>query len=122
MCEGKILSTGVLAKDRTTVFAGITLVNLDPNDKRRIVVQVFDWDSGSPIPVPTDTPNPITLNPKTSVRVTANLNNAFFYEIRIYHPGDKDVLVNCYGVSNFPFVNGEGNTVLHHELVEVALR
>lgn len=122
MNDKRILSTGVLAKDKTTSFAGITMVNLDPDDKRRVFVFVYDWDSGSPVQIPTDIPNPVILNPNTSVRVTANLQNAFFYEVRIFHPGDRDVLVNCYGVSNFPFINGEGNTVLHEDLVEVILK
>ncbi|AKN31008.1 hypothetical protein Ccar_09165 [Clostridium carboxidivorans P7] len=122
MSDKKILSTGVLGKDINVAFAGITLVNLDPDDIRKVIVHVYRWDSGSSTPLPLSAPNPIVLNPNTSVRITANLQNAFFYEIRIIHPGDKDVLVNCYGVSNFPFVNGEGDTVLQHDLVEVKLK
>ncbi len=115
------LSTGVLAKETTVVFAGITIANVDPIDTFSVSVFVIDWSSGSPsLPIPTSIPNPIILPPNTFQQVTANLGSASFYEIRIVCPYDNDLIINCYGLlTSSPFAIVQGNTVLHHELIEV---
>lgn len=119
----KNLTTGVLAKDATTIFAGVAVANLDPTDTMIANVYVIDWSSGSQsaVPLTSSPPNPISVSPKTLTKVTASLPAELtFYEIRIYYQEDDDLTFNCYGLTTgtTPWVFVPGNTVLHHELNE----
>lgn len=127
----KILSTGVLRKEQGTVWTFITILNLD-DDIRDVTVEVWNWSSpDSPVMLPVMAKGeliinwPLEVNPNHCLEVYSDINDPKIklFEIRIYHPGDRDVVVNCFGRGPAPNYEAKyGNTVLQKGLVEVRIR
>ncbi|SDO77993.1 hypothetical protein SAMN04487897_12224 [Paenibacillus sp. yr247] len=82
------LSTGILRRPNKTKFALVDVVNLNRERSRIVTVQVFDWSTGSPIPLKV---NPcgekacsVTVAPNKSVFLFADVSKVGFkYEVRI---------------------------------------
>ncbi|WP_318285246.1 hypothetical protein [Peribacillus simplex] len=126
MSEKVTLSTGVLRKEPGTVSAVVNLVNLDDN-QHRVTVEVWNWSSYSnPVKLPVLIGNNIPVNfpyglaPENLAVMYTNLSGVLFYEIRIIHSKEKNIITNCFGRSG-TLVAQEGNTVLDHQLVKVDL-
>ena len=45
--HNETLSTGVLRRHSATLFLTVEAMNVDPDDTRRVTVEMFDWSSGS---------------------------------------------------------------------------
>lgn len=117
-------TTGILRRNPGTNFALADVVNLNRNTSRRVLVQVFDWSSGTPIALPVLPCNATrcvqTVAPNNTVFLFADVSNvAFTYEVRITHVVDRNLVVNVYGLSNVPITPQEGNTVLERNLVRL---
>lgn len=122
----KILSTGVLSRNRYTYSSIVNVVNLS-EIAENFTIEVWDWSSY-------DTPTklsvkigqekpaifPYTLNPNNlAVFFTFLLpEDVRFYEVRIYYSGSKRVLFNSYGRAEFS-ESQEGETVLQHQFTEL---
>lgn len=127
----KILSTGILRKEPGTDWAFVTILNLD-DGARDVTVEVWDWSfHDTPLKLPVVTENkvisnwPIEVYPNHGIEVYSDISNGAItlYEIRIFHPGDRDVVVNCFGRGSAPgYAAQNGNTVFQKELVEVRIR
>ena len=94
--HNETLSTGVLRRHSATLFLTVEAMNVDPDDTRRVTVEMFDWSSGSPVLLPLIDPSTQTLPPNRYVTFrSATLPPALFaYEVRIIRPKDKDVVTN----------------------------
>ncbi|MFD0587216.1 hypothetical protein ACFQZE_04285 [Paenibacillus sp. GCM10027627] len=118
-----ILSTGVLRRHSSTQFLTVEALNADPDDFRTVTVQMFDWSSGSPVLLPLVDPTTQTI-PPTQYRTFRSFQippTTFAYEVRIFHPKDKDVVTNVFGLSDISFDPQEGNNVLQHDLAKLKL-
>ncbi|MFS0862593.1 hypothetical protein [Fredinandcohnia sp. 179-A 10B2 NHS] len=124
MSDRDILSTGLLRRHSDTLFLVVDAMNADPDDSRRVTVQMFDWSTGSPVQLPMSTPGTQTLPPNQARTFLSQAlpNSTFVYEVRVIHPDDKDVVTNVFGLSTFPFNPQEGNNVVQHDLAELKLK
>lgn len=120
------LSTGVLRREPGTVSAVINLANLSDKDQN-ITVEVWNWSSYSnPVKLPVLIGNnipvqfPYVLAPQNLAVMYTNLSGVLFYEIRIIHSKENNIITNCFGRSA-NLAAQEGNTVLDHQLVKVEL-
>ena len=120
-------STGVLRREPGTVSAVINLVNLD-NEDHGVTVEVWNWSSYSnptklPVLIGNNVPVsfPYTLAAENLAVMYTNLTGILFYEIRIIHARERNIIVNSFG-RNALLAAQEGNTVLNHQLVKVDLR
>lgn len=118
------LSTGILRRPKKTKFALVDVVNLDKEHSRTVTVQVFDWSTGSPIPLkvsPCGTKGcRVTIERNKSVFLFADVSKVSFkYEVRITHHGDHKLITNVFGVTNAPFTPQEGDTVLQRNLIRI---
>ncbi|MES5954443.1 hypothetical protein QCI42_13430 [Bacillus fungorum] len=120
----EILSTGILRRHSATLFLIVDAMNVDPDDAHRVTVEMFDWSSGSPVPLPLVDPSTQTLAPNQYVTFrSAALPAEFFaYEVRIIHPNDNDVVNNVFGLSAIVFNPPEGNHVLQHDLAKLEIK
>lgn len=120
----EILSTGILRRHSATLFLTVDAMNIDPDDAHRVTVEMFDWSSGSPIPLPLVDPSTQILAPNRYVtfRSAALPAGVFAYEVRIIHPNDRDVVTNVFGLSAIEFNPQEGNNVLQHDLAKLELK
>ncbi|MBG9713551.1 MULTISPECIES: hypothetical protein [Bacillus] len=125
-CEhhNETLSTGILRRHSATLFLTVDAMNVDPDDTRRVTVEMFDWSSGSPVLLPLIDPSTQTLPPNRYVTFrSAALPPALFaYEVRIIRPKDRDVVTNVFGLSAIVFNPQEGNNVLQHDLAKLDLK
>ncbi|OPH57666.1 hypothetical protein BC351_03890 [Paenibacillus ferrarius] len=118
------LSTGILRKAPKTKFALIDVVNLNRTASRAVTVQVFDWSTGSPVPLkvsPCGTKKcTVNVRPNKSVFLFADVSKVTFkYEVRITHQEDRKLITNVTGVTNTPFTPQVGDTVLQSNLVRI---
>ncbi|MGX5631985.1 hypothetical protein [Bacillus thuringiensis] len=125
-CEhhNETLSTGILRRHSATLFLTVDAMNVDPDDTRRVTVEMFDWSSGSPVLLPLIDPSTQTLPPNRYVtfRSPALPPALFAYEVRIIRPKDRDVVTNVFGLSAIVFNPQEGNNVLQHDLAKLDLK
>ncbi|MFB5550719.1 hypothetical protein ACE41B_16685 [Bacillus cereus] len=125
-CEyhNETLSTGILRRHSATLFLTVDAMNVDPDDTRRVTVEMFDWSSGSPVLLPLIDPSTQTLPPNRYVtfRSAALPPTLFAYEVRIIRPKDRDVVTNVFGLSAIVFNPQEGNKVLQHDLAKLDLK
>ncbi|MED2752918.1 hypothetical protein P4278_12670 [Bacillus thuringiensis] len=125
-CEhhNETLSTGILRRHSATLFLTVDAMNVDPDDTRRVTVEMFDWSSGSPVLLPLIDPSTQTLPPNRYVtfRSAALPPPLFAYEVRIIRPKDRDVVTNVFGLSAIVFNPQEGNNVLQHDLAKLDLK
>ena len=125
-CEhhNETLSTGILRRHSATLFLTVDAMNVDPDDIRRVTVEMFDWSSGSPVLLPLIDPSTQTLPPNRYVtfRSAALPPGVFAYEVRIIRPRDRDVVTNVFGLSAIVFNPQEGNNVLQHDLAKLDLK
>ncbi|MDF9466504.1 hypothetical protein NYE71_19740 [Bacillus sp. FSL K6-0273] len=125
-CEyhNETLSTGILRRHSATLFLTVDAMNVDPDDTRRVTVEMFDWSSGSPVLLPLIDPSTQTLPPNRYVtfRSAALPPTLFAYEVRIIRPKDRDVVTNVFGLSAIVFNPQEGNNVLQHDLAKLDLK
>ncbi|OUB24944.1 hypothetical protein BK708_15490 [Bacillus thuringiensis serovar yunnanensis] len=122
--HNETLSTGVLRRHSATLFLTVEAMNVDPDDTRRVTVEMFDWSSGSPVLLPLIDPSTQTLPPNRYVtfRSAALPPRVFAYEVRIIRPKDRDVVTNVFGLSAIVFNPQEGNNVLQHDLAKLDLK
>jgi len=117
-------STGILRKPPRTKFALADVVNLNAARSALVTVRVFDWSSGSPVPLAV---NPcgrktctLRVGPGKSVFLFADVSKVRFkYEVRIVQPVDRKVISNVTGVTNAPFTPQPGDTVLQNDLIRI---
>ncbi|EAO54106.1 hypothetical protein RBTH_04782 [Bacillus thuringiensis serovar israelensis ATCC 35646] len=125
-CEhhNETLSTGILRRHSATLFLTVDAMNVDPDDTRRVTVEMVDWSSGSPVLVPIiDPSNPTLPRDRYGTFRSAALPPALFaYEVRIIRPKDRDVVTNVFGLSAIVFNPQEGNNVLQHDLAKLDLK
>jgi len=126
MSKRVTLSTGVLRKEPGTVSAVINLANLDDKG-HHVNVEVWNWSSYSnPVKLPvlignnTQVNFPYHLAPENLAVMYTDLTGVLFYEIRITHRKEKNIITNCFGRAN-NLAAQEGNTVLNHQLVKIDL-
>ncbi|MFH5187305.1 hypothetical protein ACHHV8_34645 [Paenibacillus sp. TAB 01] len=120
----RLFSTGILRRNPNTSFALVDVMNLGSGTISDIAVQVFDWSSGTAVPLnvsPCELPVcKVTLSPRTSDFLYADVSGVEFkYEVRISLPRHANVLLNVTGVSAAPFTPQVGDNVLQHNLVEI---
>jgi len=120
----KILSTGVLRRHSDTLFLTVEALNADPDSFRSVTVQMFDWSSGSPVAIAMIDPTTQTIPPNSyrTFRSAALSPGLFAYEVRIFHPKDKDVVVNVFGLSDIVFDPQTGNNAMQHDLAVLKLK
>ncbi|WP_261306203.1 hypothetical protein [Paenibacillus andongensis] len=117
-------STGILRRPNKTKFALVDVVNFNKKCSRRITVQVFDWSTGSPIPLRVSPCNrkkcTVTVAGGKSVFLFADVSKVKFkYEVRITQHNDRKLITNVTGVTNAPFTPQEGDTVLQRSLIRI---
>ncbi|NBI30528.1 hypothetical protein [Chengkuizengella marina] len=88
----KMLSTGVLNVTEDTVNAHLELVNLNSKKSETVRFQVIDWVPSPPVVL---FDQEVDLSPGETVEFDDTLNTVH-YEIRIKHPGSKNVIVNTF--------------------------
>jgi hypothetical protein len=118
------LSTGILRRPNKTKFALVDVVNFNRERSRRVTVQVFDWSTGSPIPLKVSPCNTkqctVTVAGGKSVFLFADVSKVRFkYEVRITQHHDRKLVTNVTGVTNAPFTPQEGDTVLQRSLIRI---
>ncbi|MDQ0899589.1 hypothetical protein [Paenibacillus sp. V4I7] len=119
------LSTGILRRPNKTKFALVDVVNFNRERSRRVTVQVFDWSTGSPIPLKVSPCNntkqcTVTVAGGKSVFLFADVSKVRFkYEVRITQHHDRKLVTNVTGVTNAPFTPQEGDTVLQSSLIRI---
>ncbi|MGO4276534.1 hypothetical protein AB4Z22_43045, partial [Paenibacillus sp. TAF58] len=91
---------------------------------RRVMVQVFDWSTGSPIPLKVSPCNrkkcTVIVAPNKSVFLFADVSKVKFkYEVRITQHKDCKLVTNVTGVTKAPFTPQEGDTVLQRSLIRL---
>lgn len=118
------LSTGILRRSKKTKFALVDVVNFNKECSRKVTVQVFDWSTGSPIPLKVSPCNTkkctLTVASNKSVFLFADVSKVRFkYEVRITQHNDHKLVTNITGVTNAPFTPQEGDTVLQRSLIRI---
>lgn len=118
------LTTGILRRPKKTKFALVDVVNLHKFVSRKLTVQIFDWSSGSPVPLKvtpcgTKTCN-VTVGPNKSVFLYADVSQVKFkYEVRITQRDCRTLVTNVFGVTKAPFTPQAGDTVLQSNLIKI---
>ncbi|WP_063891865.1 hypothetical protein [Paenibacillus sp. Soil787] len=117
-------STGILRRPNKTKFALVDVVNFNKKCSCRVTVQVFDWSTGSPIPLKVSPCNrnkcTVTVAGGKSVFLFADVSKVKFkYEVRITQHKDRKLVTNVTGVTNAPFTPQEGDTVLQRSLIRI---
>jgi hypothetical protein len=125
------LSTGVLLRDPVSFNAHVDIGNFSSN-KQMVEVEIWDWgvdqEWDTPTPIPVSPSGAIIVNPNTLRSFLAVIThsaaqpsqNLSHYEVRVKVSEVKNVVVNCFAIK----AGGEivlGNTVLHKNLVEIAV-
>ncbi|MFU2014339.1 hypothetical protein ACM6Q7_04535 [Peribacillus butanolivorans] len=120
-----VKSSGIIGNfNLQALFLEIDLVNLDPDDSRKVLVEVFNWSDQIPVALPVvsfNGPNnimgdggPIEIEPNTVCGFIVALfaNQAFAYEIRItFFDTTEDIIASSHGLRNLENVVGQ---TLHH--------
>jgi hypothetical protein len=124
----KKLSTGILVRDPASFNAHIDIANLNQSDKRKVMVEVYDWgiDQLWDKPVLVEPAVSVTMGPHSlssfPVLITQSTaqpgSNLSHYEVRVTVSDIKNVVVNCFATDYSGKVIA-GNTVLHNSLVEI---
>jgi hypothetical protein len=123
------LSTGILARDRSSVNAHIDIANFSASE-RTIEVVLSDWG----VDQLWEEPTPIPVTPAGSITVAPNSLRSFLavitrstaqpaqqlahYEVRVTVSDIEDVVVNCFALDGDGNVV-TGNTVMHGGLVRI---
>ncbi|WP_338470819.1 hypothetical protein R4Z10_18895 [Niallia sp. XMNu-256] len=117
--RNKVLSTGVIKKHPASNIAHIEIVNLDVNDSRAVIVQVFNWDTNRPVAIPVTPANTVTINPNTLVSFDASLVGVQdHFEVRItFVRTSEDVVANVFELQN----DTPLKSIWHEELRRVFL-
>lgn len=105
------LSTGIINKTSSTIFAHVEILNLN-SSPRTIRVQVIDWDNEASL-----FNSLITTIRSNSVSVSVQ-DVPFHYEIRVTLPSTRNLIVNTFAINNATFTV-ENNNVLQRQLVRV---
>lgn len=123
------LSTGILARDRSSVNVHIDVANLSAFE-RTIRVELYDWGVDQlwkePIPIPVTPTGNISIAPNSLRSFLAPIAQSTaqpaqllaHYEVRATVSDIEDVVVNCFALDNDGSVI-PGNTVLHNSLVRI---
>ncbi len=110
----KVLSTGVLNTVVDQTAAHIEVSNADPTRSFRVIVQVIDWNSGSPVILLNEV---FDIAPNTH-RIFSQEVSPFHYEVRIFHPGSPNVIANTFAINATTFTL-PGLTFNQKELMEL---
>jgi hypothetical protein len=123
------LSTGILARDRSSVNAHIDIANFSASERTMEVV-LFDWGVDQlweePTPIPVTPAGSITVAPKSLRSFLALITQSTaqpaqqlaHYEVRVTVSDIEDVVVNCFALDGDGNVIA-GNTVMHAGLVKI---
>ncbi|MDT2047356.1 hypothetical protein CHN50_00425 [Priestia aryabhattai] len=122
----KVLSTGVLVRNRSTHSSVVNVVNLSEIPEK-FIIEVWDWSSyhtpkklSVKIGQISSATFPYTLAPNNLAVFFTFLAPEYvtFYEVRIYYSGSKKVIFNAYGRTGSS-ESLEGETILQHEFTEL---
>jgi hypothetical protein len=107
-----VLSTGVMIRESDAFNANVVVVNLDPKKDRNVTVEIFDWG----VEQLWSAPQAISVSPSGATTVGPHTQRAFIalitqsttqpgtslilYEIRVTVDDIKDVVINCYAITN----------------------
>ncbi|WP_162251879.1 hypothetical protein, partial [Massilia sp. Root335] len=91
----KVLTTGVLNTAVGQTAAHIEVANFSSTTAALVTVQVFDWNSGSPVILLNQT---VTIGPLTH-RIFSQDVTPFHYEVRIIHPSNANVIANTFAIN-----------------------
>ncbi|WP_258207593.1 hypothetical protein [Paenibacillus radicibacter] len=99
-------------------------MNLNRACARSVTVQVFDWSSGSPVPLlvsPCGTKKcTVRVEPNQSVFLFSDVSKVVFkYEVRITQVDDPRLITNVTGVTKVAFTPQTGDTVLQSNLIRI---
>ncbi|MCO0599224.1 hypothetical protein NGI46_17580 [Peribacillus butanolivorans] len=128
-----VKSSGIIGNyNLQAIVLDVELVNLDPDDSRKVLVEVFNWSDQIPVALLVESfngPNnilgdggPIEIEPNTVCGFIIRLrdNQAFAYEIRItFFDTTEDVIASSHGLRNFE--NVVGQTLRHEDFSVVEL-
>ena len=125
-----VLSTGVIIRGSDEFNANITVLNLDPVNRRTVTIEIFDWGVeqlwSNATTLPIQPTGPTTIDPNTQRDFVALITEStarpgepvVLYEIRATVDEIADVVINCYAVAS----NGQpiaGKTIRHNDLVVI---
>ncbi|MFS1512402.1 hypothetical protein VQL36_08210 [Chengkuizengella sp. SCS-71B] len=110
----KVLSTGVLNITEQTVNAHIELVNFSSKKLEMVRFQVIDWVPSPPV---VNFDEVVVLGPNETKEFDDTLNTVH-YEIRIKHPGSKNVIVNTFAADADGFTV-PGLTIVQSQLMKI---
>ncbi|MNC22580.1 hypothetical protein D3C75_705850 [compost metagenome] len=105
------LSTGIINKTISTIFAHLEILNLN-SGSRTVRVQVIDWDNRASLfnsLVPVADSNTVTVSVQ---------DVPFHYEIRVTVPSSRNLIINTFAIDNATFTV-DNNNVLQRQLVRV---
>ena len=109
-----VLTTGVLNTVVGQTAAHIEVTNFDPTETFEVRVQVINWNSGAPVVLLNQL---VTVLPNQLVTLSQNVT-PFHYEVRIFHPGSPNVIVNTFAIDAGTFTL-PGLTFNQKELMEL---
>lgn len=116
-----IKSSGIIFNfNLQALVTDIEIINLDSDDWRKVLVEVFNWSDNIPVALPVTSfngPNfivgdggPIKIEPKTDCGFFVRLldNQVFAYEVRItFFDSTEDVVASSQGLRFFENVVGQ---------------
>jgi hypothetical protein len=113
--EPRLLSTGVLNTTANTQAAHLEFANLS-GQQQEVRYQVYQWVEANPVLLIDET---LSINPGQHVIRTQPIQ-PFHYEIRVFHPGDPNVLVTTSAIDNETFTV-PGLTFNQDQMMEIDL-
>ncbi|MBG9733302.1 hypothetical protein [Paenibacillus alvei] len=116
-----VKSSGIIHNfNLQAIVTDIEIINLDSDDTRKVLVEVFNWSDNIPVGLPVisfNGPNfivgdggPIKIEPNTACGFFARLsdNQVFAYEVRItFFDTKEDVVATSQGLRFFENVVGQ---------------
>jgi len=128
-----IKSSGIIHNfNLQAIVADIEIINLDSDDSRKVLVEVFNWSDNIPVALPVMSFNgpdfiegdggPIEIEPITDCGFFVRLrdNQVFAYEVRItFFKTTEDVVASSQGLRFFE--NVVGQTIRHLDFRTVDL-
>ncbi|MDQ0116539.1 hypothetical protein [Paenibacillus harenae] len=97
----KVLTTGVLNTAVGQTAAHIEVANFSATTSAEVTVQVYDWNSGSPVILLSEN---VTLPPLSHTIISQDVE-PFHYEVRIIYLRNDHVIANTFAI------NGDTSTV-----------
>jgi protocatechuate 3,4-dioxygenase beta subunit len=113
--EPRLLTTGVLNTTANTQAAHVEFANLSIQ-QQEIRYQVYQWVDANPVLLIDET---LSINPGQHVIRTQSVQ-PYHYEIRVFHPGDPNVLVTTFAIDNETFTV-PGLTFNQDQMMEIDL-